>query len=276
MNASFANNGNYTLVEEGSVIPVDGTVSISEDNLTVTIKPTSLLTSPTYTATLKGDPDGWSDKAGNRLAEDYTWSFNLDTPTKISMTLDNTLPKWGHDVTANGNVTGARAGDKISIDWGDGSTFTEITPVPAGGQFTATHVYDISALSPYPAKVVVAKLLSSVGVERARTEELSVTLQKHATSLTVAVKPTEDGDVCASCPFTIFGKLVDIDTTPNTEVGKKTITFAGTGVTQTLNSIQTEGVTFTGTQVDNLTLTSSILQMPEGSEISLPSGLPME
>ena len=40
---------------------------------------------------------------------------------------------------------------------------------------------------------------------------------------------------------------------------------------QTLNSIQTEGVTFTGTQAENLTLTSSVLQMPEGSEISLPS-----
>ena len=103
-----------------------GTVSMSEDNLTVTIKPTSPLTIPTYTATLKGGPDGWSDKAGNRLTyADYTWSFNLNTP-EISMTLDNPLPKWGHDVTANGNVTGAAvAGDKISIDWGDGSTFTE-------------------------------------------------------------------------------------------------------------------------------------------------------
>ena len=166
--------------------------------------------------TIKGGTGGIKDKAGNPMTNDYSWSFS--TPASITLTLDPTspdgnLPKWGHDVKVTGTVTGAHTGpnnpDKISIDWGDGTTLTEITPVPAGGQFTATHVYDVSAMLPNPQKIVVAKLLTSLGVERAVSGQVSLTLQKHATSLTAAVKDgTANGGICISCQFTALGKLM--------------------------------------------------------------------
>ena len=208
--------GNFSVLAEDGITPVDGTVSWSADNTTATFTPTTNLdTSPSYTVTIKGGTGGIKDKAGNPMTNDYSWSFS--TPASITLTLDPTspdgnLPKWGHDVKVTGTVTGAHTApnnpDKISIDWGDGTTLTEITPVPAGGQFTATHVYDVSAMLPNPQKIVVAKLLTSLGVERAVSGQVSLTLQKHATSLTAAVRDgTANGGICISCQFTALGKL---------------------------------------------------------------------
>ena len=88
------------------------------------------------------------------------------------MTLYPDLPKWGHEVTAQGTVTGAGEGDIISIDWGDGTSVTEISPVPESGDFTTPpHVYDKPISVPDSQKTVVAKLLNGE-VERASTEVL--------------------------------------------------------------------------------------------------------
>jgi subtilisin len=258
--------GNFTVVAEDGVTNVDGTISWSDDNMTATFHPTSSLdTSPGYTVTIKGGTTGIKDKARNSMVNDYSWSFS--TPASITLTLDpNNIPKWGFDVNAQGTVIGARATDKISLDWGDG---TVENPILADGQFSATHAYAASAIANNPNKVV-AKLLSSTDIQRAITgdvPELSVTVQKHATSLTVDMKPSPSSPVCGNCGLDVFGKLVDIDTTPNTGIDGKTVGFTGTGVTPSIQPVQTEGVTFTGA----LTLTSSILRMPVGSEISLPA-----
>ena len=131
-------------------------------------------------------------------------------------------------------------------------TLTEI-PVPTAGQpFQATHTYDISAMLPNPQKIVVAKLLTSLGVERAVSGQVSLTLQKHATSLTAAVMDgTANGGICISCQFTALGKRVDTDTTPNAQVNGKTISFSGAAYHQPLIQFRQQALHF---QVRRLTI----------------------
>lgn len=271
MNVSSINANNFKLFADGGLTPVNGNISLSSDSKIVTFTPSSPLTGSNYTVTIKGGATGVRDQAGNVMTTDYTWSFS--TPPKITMTLDSFTPKWGKVVNANVTVTGNRLGDKISIDWGDnnGSPSDIITPIPASGKLTTTHVYDVSAMSPMPQKSVLARLLNSQNAERASTGVISITLQKHATSLTIGMKPSADDTLCADCHFTVFGKMVDIDTIPSTQIGAKTITFSGSGVPDSLSQVQTQGVKFSGAPGKNLTLTSHSLQMPVGSEISLPS-----
>lgn len=199
--------------------------------------------------------------------------FSLVPPPSITITLDPTSPKWGHVVTASGTITSALADDKISITWGDLTPVTIINPAPASGQFTATHVYDASAISKNPNKVI-GRLLTSQGAERARTPVdapgLSVTVQKHVTQLTVAL--SHDSPVCASCALTLSGNLTDTDSTPvNAGVSGKTIAFSGSGVPPPVSSVQTEGVTFSGDSNNNVTLNSGFLRVHVGSHISLPA-----
>ena len=198
--------------------------------------------------------------------------FSNVPPPSITMTLDNTSPKWGHVVTATVSFTSANQDDKISINWGDG--ITEIKPVPAfpDGQFNPTHVYGASAISTNPNKVV-GKFLTNQGGERTRTTvddpNLSVNVQKHATQLILA--SSHDSPVCANCAFTLSGNLTDIDSIPpNGGVAGKTITFTGSGVPPPVSSVQTQGVTFSGDSTNNVTLSKPNLLMHVGSHISLP------
>ena len=207
--------------------------------------------------------------------------FSNVPPPSITITLNTTTPAWGHAVSVTlGKVTSANQGDKISIDWGDVTPAT-VFPVPAPGdsQFpppVVTHVYDLSAISSNPHKVI-GRLLTSQDDERARTTiddpGLSVTVQKHVTSLSVAVKDgSANGGICINCQFTVFGKLVDTDdtdTTPDIGLRGKTISFSGSGVPSSLNSVQTSGIKFSGTP--GVTVTDNHLELPVGAEITLPS-----
>ena len=200
--------------------------------------------------------------------------FSNVPPPSITMTLDNTSPKWGHVVTATVSFTSANQDDKISINWGDDPALTEINPVPVSpdGQFTRTHVYDASAILKNPNKVI-GRLLTSQGTERVRTTvddpNLSVNVQKHATQLTLA--SSHDSPVCANCAFTLSGNLTDIDSIPaNAGVAGKTIAFTGSGVPPPVSSVQTQGVTFSGDSTNNVTLSKPNLLMHVGSHISLP------
>ena len=214
---------------------------------------------------------------GNNRVEVFS---NVPPPT-ITISLNTTTPAWGHAVSVTlGKVTSANQGDKISIDWADGTPAT-VFPVPAPGdsQFPpppVTHVYDLSAIPSNPHKVI-GKLLTSQDDERARTTiddpGLSVTVQKHVTSLSVAVKDgSANGGICINCQFTVFGKVVDTndtDTTPDIGLLGKTISFSGSGVPSSLNSVQTSGIKFLG--APSVTVTDNHLELPVGAEITLPS-----
>ena len=61
--------------------PVPATVSYSPYTDTARLTPVaSLAPATTYTAVVKGGPDGVKDSAGNPMAADYTWSFTTATP----------------------------------------------------------------------------------------------------------------------------------------------------------------------------------------------------
>ncbi len=263
MDPSSINTNTFKLFTGDGLTQVTGTVTLSADGKVASFTPTSPLdkTSPTYTATIT---TGVKDKAGNSLAAEFVWSFKI-VPT-ILLTVDNA--KWGLEATGSGSATNPQPGDTISLDWGDGTTPSEVA-LDAGGLFSATHTYDISAMSPSPEKTVVAILLDSQGVERTRTE-LLVTIQKHNTAMTVGFKPAFEGSLlCLDCPFTVFGILTDTDTQKG--VAGKAITFSGSGVPASLSSVQTGGLKFSGTPNANLTVTSSQVELPLQSEIAFPT-----
>ncbi|HEY1248527.1 MAG TPA: hypothetical protein VGE97_06045, partial [Nitrososphaera sp.] len=171
--------------------------------------------------------------------------------------------------------TGALEDDKITVDWADGTPVSEILSVTDGEEVTATHVYEKPTSAANLEKLVVAKLVSSDGEEERARTEVSTTIQKHATSLTLDMRPSPEVTVCSDCHFTTFGKLVDLDVvsdseseTIDSEISGKTITYSGSGASA-LHSVPTEGLTFTGVTGNPLTLTSSALRMPVGSSVDL-------
>ena len=146
MNISSINTDTFQLLGDGSVTPVVGTLSFSVDNTTAKFKPTSdLVTSPGYTATIKGAPNGVKDKAGNLLAADDSWHFFTPATITGSLNTSSGSVKWGHAVNLTGVVTNARPGDTISADFGDNTTPTPISSIPADGKYSAIHTYDSSA-----------------------------------------------------------------------------------------------------------------------------------
>ena len=87
------------------------------------------------------------------------------------------------------------------------------SPVPASGDFTTPpHVYDKPISVADTQKTVVAKLLN--GDTERDTTQVSTTIQKHATSLTLDMSPSPEVTICTDCHFTTFGKLVDLDAVP--------------------------------------------------------------
>ena len=68
-------------LRDGSGTLVPSAVRYDASARSAVIDPTSSLASgATYTAKVRGGPTGIADMAGNRLAADFTWSFNTATP----------------------------------------------------------------------------------------------------------------------------------------------------------------------------------------------------
>jgi NHL repeat/6-bladed beta-propeller len=187
----------------------------------------------------------------------------------ISITANTTQLKWDRAVKVTGTVTNFDPTDKVSVEWGDGTPATLVTPISQSGSFEVAHVYGISSTSTNPNNLVAKVQSSSGGEELAVSQTIIVTVQKHATSLTLQLKPNE-APQCANCPIYVIGSLNDTDSIrQNNGVKGKAITLSGSGVSNLANPVQTGGLIFSGSP---LTLTSSALQMPAGSEIILPTG----
>jgi hypothetical protein len=78
MSPSTLNASTFTLKEQGSTTPVEATVSYDEATKTATLDPSAGLEpdNTTYTATIKGGPNGARDAADNALAADKVWAFS--------------------------------------------------------------------------------------------------------------------------------------------------------------------------------------------------------
>jgi subtilisin family serine protease len=77
MDPTTLNTSTFTLKEQGSTTPVEATVSYDAASKTATLDPgANLISNSTYTATIKGGPDGVKDAVGNPLAADKVWSFS--------------------------------------------------------------------------------------------------------------------------------------------------------------------------------------------------------
>jgi hypothetical protein len=80
MTASTIDGGTFELRDAASNL-VAGPVSYDQLNRRATLQPgTPLAYSTSYTATVKGGPNGVKDLAGNALSSDYTWTFTTRDP----------------------------------------------------------------------------------------------------------------------------------------------------------------------------------------------------
>ena len=133
MDSSTVNDTNFTMADGGG--PVAGTVSYS--GTTATFTPTNPLDlSTTYTATVS---TGVTDKAGNALAQDYTWPFTTAT-TFTGFTPDMVI--WKAFASINEQQNGDYDNWVIQFDvstfeyWEAEYTFATDTFVPTVGQGT--------------------------------------------------------------------------------------------------------------------------------------------
>ena len=66
----------FSLVASGTTTPLAATVSYDGPSKTATLNPSAALANSTaYTATVKGNPGGVKDVAGNLMTTDFSWSF---------------------------------------------------------------------------------------------------------------------------------------------------------------------------------------------------------
>jgi hypothetical protein len=166
----------------------------------------------------------WQD-----LIEPGNFEVLLDSglvPAQTSMTIDtvnNTSPRWDLDhVEVSGTVgSGAIATDTVTVNWGDG-TATEDIPVSGCAWGPASHPYNSSALATNPNQVS-AVLVAANGTQKAAASPTEVTVQKHATTLTLE----SISSVIEGSDIDVTGNLADSDA--NQGIGGMNVTFSGSG-----------------------------------------------
>lgn len=85
MNSSSISGQTFTLAQQGSTSPVAASVSYDDSTKKATLDPGSdLAPNTTYVATVKGASSGVKDRAGNTLAQDYSWTFTTKPPIEVT------------------------------------------------------------------------------------------------------------------------------------------------------------------------------------------------
>jgi hypothetical protein len=126
--------GEATFTLRQGETPVPATVTYDADTRTATLDPTAALAKgTTYTATVKGGPDGVRDTTGNRLAADRTWTFTTVTDCAPFSTLPCGKVKAALPVDLDFEAAKA---DSIAEKDGDGTGFTMVQPNGGTGQGT--------------------------------------------------------------------------------------------------------------------------------------------
>jgi hypothetical protein len=92
---STINTASFILMKDD--IPTTGIVTYDDESRTATFTPTNNLSyGANYTATITGEV---TDKAGNAMAENFTWSFTIETITNTSLAVSNNPSTFGENIT---------------------------------------------------------------------------------------------------------------------------------------------------------------------------------
>src|SRR5438093_2806116 len=139
------------------------------------------------------------DQSAGNIIPVSTTPFPTVTITSVS----NTNPKWGNPVSVSGTATGFSGSDNISVDWGDGTASTVISPATASWG-PVTHSYSAASIPSNPHNIV-ATLLTGATVD-ATSASFPIYVQKHDVTLTAVTT-----DVKWSLTHALTGKLTDND-----------------------------------------------------------------
>ncbi len=156
--------------------------------------------------------------------------------TPSTITIDEITPNpspWGSPVLATGSITGAAGSNTVEVDWGDGSTTSDI-PISNSLWGPISHTYDV------PGDYQVIAYLKDGETAVATSSSFPIAINKHATQLDLSIP----ADVTGDTGFTAGGALRDLEN--DAGIPGKLITFDGTGATPSLQDVTTQGVTFTG------------------------------
>jgi Bacterial Ig-like domain/Ig-like domain from next to BRCA1 gene len=147
------NASTFVLIRQGTTTPISAVVTYDSVTGKATLKPSAyLLTSATYTATLKGGLAGIKDLAGNPLTADQSWSFTTTaTPADASQFISQSVPATmvhGQQYTISITMknTGTKTWDPASFRLGSANPRDNLTwglnrvfltaPVAPGAQVT--------------------------------------------------------------------------------------------------------------------------------------------
>jgi len=146
MDPNTLNTSTFTLTKQRSTTPVAATVSYDPATRTATLDPSADLETnfTTYTATIKGGPNGAKTATGNALVADKVWIFTTNSTTDtVRPSVLSTDPLAGAtDVLRDTNVM-ATFSEAMNASTLTASTFTltkqgSSTPVAATANYNST------------------------------------------------------------------------------------------------------------------------------------------
>jgi hypothetical protein len=166
----------FTLTKNGSTTPVQAKVSYDSASNKATLDPTSdLEANTTYTATIKSGSNGVKDRAGNALAQDYSWTFTTTAPPP-----DTTKPTVASLLATdlNGNVPLRKTSFKAS--------FSEKMDTKT----LNTTTFKLFKCSSTTSTTCTTQIAATEAPVTPSTDGLSATLNPYGTTLTLLAKNT--------------------------------------------------------------------------------------
>ncbi len=142
---------------------------------------------------------------------------SLDVPTITIEDISNRNPMWGTTIEVVGIASNSGT-DKVTVDWGDGSENGDIEVID--NTWTSSHLYDSAGVGE---RTIVAKLISSEGVEDASSAPDTITVGKRESTLELL----NVGSVIQGSDVIALGRL--IDTESGEGIGSKELSFDGSG-----------------------------------------------
>ena len=266
MDGSTISGATFTLNKEGSVEPIQATISYDAAAKKAILNPTENLTSGTYKATIKGGVNGAKDVAGTPLGADQVWSFSTPDTEPPETSLDSAPLGTISSMSAEFTFSSSEADSTFECSL-DGALFQSCdSPMQYTDLADGDHTFEVKAkdaagnIDPSPAKS-------------------DWTIDTIAPNAPVITSPP-DGASLANGDFTLSG-TAEPGSTVNIfgdviSVGKTQADARGAW-SKTLSSVPDGSHTYTVTAADaagNVSATSNTLTVVvEAPRPSAPSGL---